>query len=247
MRRLIVAAILWTFAFAADAAIYRGPSPQGNSPLEIHQKFPATVLHNLQAAGYAGIPIARLSNVELAHLVLTFANANGGNVSPLLNATRPPFASAGIFARVYGAYLAVKPLIKSTPLLTTDLTLEEIYLELRTATVGGLSPASAFSETMIFAGSRLVPAYAAGYTVGTVIHNLIETFDPSLNDAIGKTLDQSIADLEALIQAILDAQTASATADAEYFSDAYFGFPISDSGDPWGDYLVSYDLGSDPF
>jgi hypothetical protein len=64
------------------------------------------------------------------------------------------------------------------------------------------SPAAAAWETAAFAGTRLAAAYYLGEAIGTEIHNLIQTYDPSLDDAIGGTLDQ-------MLQQLVNAQTAA--------------------------------------
>lgn len=81
------------------------------------------------------------------------------------------------------------------------MTLEEIYLDFRTAPVGSLSPASAMSETALFASQRVLPAAAAGTAIGTGINYLIETYDPSLSDAIGGTIAGSIEAAQAAVLA----------------------------------------------
>jgi hypothetical protein len=92
--------------------------------------------------------------------------------------------------------------IKAGPSVNIDMTLEEIYLEYRTAPFGSLSPAAALWETTAFAGKNVTIAAGAGYAIGTEIHNLIETYDPSLNDAIGGTLD-------IMLEHLMEAKTAA--------------------------------------
>ena len=92
----------------------------------------------------------------------------------------------------------------AAPAPTTDMTLEDIYLEFRTAPVGSLSPASALSETLQFAGTRLSLAAATGWEIGTGINYLIETYDPALGDAIGGT---EAGMIDAARQSINEVQT----------------------------------------
>lgn len=118
----------------------------------------------------------------------------------------------------------------------TDMTLGEIYLEYRTAPLGSLSPASALSETAMYAGSRLVVAWGAGYAFGTVIHNLIETYDPALDDVIGGTIQQAIDNIG-------DAANEWQQGNWEGSADSLFGTPVGNTGDYSGDWNVgqSYD------
>jgi len=106
---------------------------------------------------------------------------------------------------------------------TTDMTLEEIYLDFRTAPVGSLSPASAMSETALFASQRVLPAAAAGTAIGTGINYLIETYDPSLSDAIGGTIAGSIGAAQAAVTEVERGHYQSAY-------DALFGYPVTDYG-----------------
>jgi hypothetical protein len=68
---------------------------------------------------------------------------------------------------------------------TIEYTIYEIYLSYRTAPVGALGVNAALYETAVFAGQRLAFAYGAGYTVGTVLSSLIQTYAPALHNSIG--------------------------------------------------------------
>ncbi|TAA44924.1 hypothetical protein EA655_08485 [Pseudoxanthomonas winnipegensis] len=112
------------------------------------------------------------------------------------------------------------------------MTLEDIYLDFRTAPVGNLSATSALSETAIFAASRLAPAAAAGTAIGTGISYLIQTYDPSLDDAIGGTIAASLDNFQA----------AGSDIEKGHYESAYddmFGFPLTNSFAPLGDWDVS--------
>jgi hypothetical protein len=117
----------------------------------------------------------------------------------------------------------------SPPRPTVDMTLEEIYLEYRTAPVGSLSPAGALAETAQFAGYRLSAAYASGYFIGKGISWLIETYAPNLNDAIGATIGS-------MIENFWDASGEVEIGHYEAAFDDLFGFPVTNSSDPWGDW-----------
>jgi hypothetical protein len=117
----------------------------------------------------------------------------------------------------------------SPPRPTIDMTLREIYLEYRTAPIGSLSPSASLAETSMFAGRYLSPAAGAGVFIGTVIHELITEFAPSLDDTIGGTIAGMIDDF----------WEASGQAEEGHFEaafDSLFGFPVSGSSDPWGDW-----------
>jgi hypothetical protein len=120
----------------------------------------------------------------------------------------------------------------SPPRPTVDMTLEEIYLEYRTAPVGSLSPAGALSETAQFAGVRLSGAFGTGYSIGTGISWLIRNFAPNLNDAIGDTI-------AAMIENFWNASSEVEEGHYEAAFDDLFGFPVTNSSDPWGDWDIS--------
>jgi hypothetical protein len=119
----------------------------------------------------------------------------------------------------------------SPPRPTVDMTLEEIYLEYRTAPVGSLSPAGALAETAQFAGVRLSAAYGAGYAVGTVISWLIGTYAPDLDDTIGSTI-------ATMIDNFWEASGEVQQGHFEAAFDQLFGFPVTNSSDPWGDWDI---------
>lgn len=119
----------------------------------------------------------------------------------------------------------------SPPRPTVDMTLEEIYLEYRTAPVGSLSPAGSLAETAQFAGLRLSGAWGTGYAVGTGISWLIQNYAPNLDDAIGGTIATMIDDF----------WEASGELQQGHFEAAFdelFGFAVTNSSDPWGDWDV---------
>lgn len=120
----------------------------------------------------------------------------------------------------------------SPPRPTVDMTLEEIYLEYRTAPIGSLSPAGALAETAQFAGLRLTLAYGTGYWIGTQIRTLIQFFAPDLDDAIGATIGTMIDEFWA----------ASSELEQGHFEAAFdelFGFPVTSSSDPSGDWDIA--------
>jgi hypothetical protein len=68
----------------------------------------------------------------------------------------------------------------------------EIYLDLRTAPTGAIGPAAALAETGMYVGQRLFMAYWAGYTAGTLMADLIETYCPGVYPTIGEYLYDSV-------------------------------------------------------
>jgi len=127
----------------------------------------------------------------------------------------------------------ISPMAAPTP----DMSLQDIYLEFRTAPIGSMSAASSMSETLIYAGSRIAPAAGAGWEVGTLIHNLIETYDPDLDDVIGGTIQAAADNIGA-------AATEMQQGQLEQAGDALFGTPVGKTGDYDGDWNMgeSYDF-----
>lgn len=117
----------------------------------------------------------------------------------------------------------------SPPRPTIDMTLEEIYLEFRTAPVGGLSAEASLAETAMFVGRYLRSPAGWGTTAGLAIHFLIEEFDPEIDDTIGGTID-------AMMQNFWNATDEVQQGRFESAFDSLFGFPVTWSSDPWGDW-----------
>lgn len=123
----------------------------------------------------------------------------------------------------------------SGPAPTTDMTLDEIYLEFRTAPVGSLTITSSLSESAIFIGTKLSIYATAGYTAGTIANYYITTYDPSLGDAIGGTV-------AGMMEAIQSAGGSFAQGRYEQGLDNLFGGYIQESNDWSGDWDVSYSM-----
>ena len=120
----------------------------------------------------------------------------------------------------------------SPPRPTIDMTLEEIYLEFRTAPIGSLSPSASLAETTMFVGRYLSASFTAGALVGTGISWLIQNYAPGVDNAIGATIATMIDNFW------------SATGDVqqghyEAAFDDLFGFQVTWSSDPFGDWDIS--------
>lgn len=240
----------------------------GTTPEAIQRNFIGVIAGNLSNAGTGG-RIARLSDRELAAIATHAAQGVPAERAGLLKlfATRLDAAALVRVARAFGrapvdaavhAYSdravrdaydsGVAGLISSPdedgggggttypspspPRPTVDMTLEEIYLEYRTAPVGSLSPAGALAETAQFAGIRLSAAYWAGSEIGTGISWLIQHYAPQLDNTIGATIASMIDNFWA----------ASSEVEQGHFEAAFdelFGFPVTRSSDPWGDWDIT--------
>ncbi|PRC93090.1 hypothetical protein [Solimicrobium silvestre] len=127
------------------------------------------------------------------------------------------------------------PMVGPAP--TADMSLYDIYLEFRTATIGSLSVESALYESAAFAGSRLIVAYGVGYAVGTQVNSLINTYDPALGSAIGSAVATVVNTVTNFGQTT---PTTAAGAQAQTQMDSLMGsiLPLTSPGD----YNVTQDM-----
>lgn len=203
--------------------------------------------------------ISRLSDKELADIAHIYGLANSNTNNALLATLAKRLSDKSLLrvAATFGveqtrqavvryaapdvktSFLQNVAFVKSVPSSITyspmagpapnlDMTLRQIYLEFRLETVGGLSASASLSETAMYADGPLGWSAGAGTAVGYGINYLIETYDPSLSDAIGGT-----------IAGMWDAsKNAGSEVQKGHYQSAFddlFGYPVSNSSDPWGD------------
>jgi hypothetical protein len=120
----------------------------------------------------------------------------------------------------------------SYPRPNLNMTLKEIYLEFRTAPVGSLSPSAAFAETAMYAGGWLYASWKVGNWVGDGFYDLISTYDPDLDAAIGGIVANVIENMWLATDAVEDGHYEAAL-------DDLFGLQVTRSSDPWGDWDIS--------
>lgn len=165
--------LLRIVAMKADAAALRkisGTFGEYKTALAVNSYAPDFVKQQ-----YAQMETPQFTNVsQSAYIAMHNGFARGG-------------ASAGFSVATGG------------PAPTIDNTLYEIYLDYRTAPIGSLSVRSALVETSIFAGKRLAPAFTTGYAIGTGLNILINTYEPSLGDTIGGTLNGMVIALASAV------------------------------------------------
>lgn len=117
-----------------------------------------------------------------------------------------------------------------------DMTLTEIYLDFRTAPIGSLSVKSALAATSIYTTVAVYGAWEIGTKLGTAINYVIEKYAPELSDAIGGTV-------YGMMEQLHTAQSEWQIGHWESGIDAVFGYPISNSGNPWGDWSSTAPMG----
>lgn len=229
---------------------------QGNTPQQIHERFTALIENNFKT-GKAEQIVQNLSAKEMSDLATRYQAESTQGATPLLAImakrlsdhslvkVAAAFGTESVTSAVntyssqsvrnaFTSELAaapiptgVKPMAGPAP--TVDMTIEEIYLEFRTAPIGSLSVEGALSETAMFAGKDIAIAWWAGDEIGTQINNTINEYDPSLGDTIGGTVS-------GMVNAIQGA--ANDVQQGEYLKgvDDLFDLPVWESGDPSGDY-----------
>jgi len=245
----------------------------GRTPSEIDGNFAGVIESNF-THGSASLVLSRLTDKELVGIARLYRQTNAGRPPKLLDVLASRLTAkelvrvAGVFgvndvnaavqrsashsvASMYAARVATGEVTIPTTIMpmsgpapTRYMTLEEIYLEFRTAPVGSLGPAAAFSETVIYAGGQVAAAGAVGWKIGTEVGDLIQEYDPSLWDAIGGT----VAGVADRIQSAADAVTNSSGVQRgiqEHNADGMFQYPVSSSSDPYGDWDATWDLGND--
>jgi len=190
----------------------------------------------------------RLDSQALVRLAGAFGTANvqaavvryaAKDVAENFNAR----VAAGEVKNISAKFAAEFQLMGAGP--TIDMTLEEIYLEFRTAPVGSLGPTAAFAETTMYAATAIGKAWAVGYTIGTGISMVIQKYDPSLDDAIGGTIDAAIQNIDEKVNEMENAiSNALSEGAAQRTTDSMYGNAITNSLNPYGDWDVSYDMGS---
>ncbi len=240
----------------------------GTTPDAIHRNFTGVITRNLANAGTAS-RIARLSDHELRAVATYANLGAPADRAALLKLLATRLDATGLVrvARAFGrapvtaavhayagratreaydtgvAGLSAPPPeggggggtpypSPSPPRPTIDMTLREIYLEYRTAPVGSLSPQASLAETSMFAGRYLGASFTAGAFVGTVMRQLILEFAPGINDAIGDTIG-------AMIENFWLATDEAEQGHFEAAFDDLFGFPVTRSSDPDGDWSIT--------
>ena len=204
----MVCLILSTLTSPAHAWVNTSRQVIGTTVAAVGANFVGVINANVSSPAGAA-RLAGLSAAEQQALANSYAQQNGGNAYALyaiLQVYSPeqarrflPAADRADLAWRTGALViqnAERMAPAGTPAPTLDMTLQDIYLEYRTATVGALSPASAIYMTTTYAAVNLAAAFSAGYTLGTGISWLIQTYAPSLDNAIGATLFNIINSLE---------------------------------------------------
>jgi hypothetical protein len=234
-----VIAIMLTMAACAEPwnAPELDPSIQGETPAEIQERFTQIIEQNIRNADHD--IVAALSDKELSDLVAAYQRRSAGKPDALLAilGSKASSASAVRVANLLSNAAAAAPEPTSNSGPTIDMTLQEIYLEFRTAPVGSLSVRAALAETMVFAASRLAIAYTAGYEVGTGIRWLLVNYAPAVDNAIGAGVARSVDAVRSAVHTI-------SLGPRQFDLDSIMDSPIYRSSNYYGDYGATSAMGS---
>ena len=186
----------------------------GTTPAQIAAQFRTVINANLARSGGAA-RFAKLSNVELVALKSHYLAAD---LVPALDMYAPT---------VVPRYKGLFPVPTSTSIFDT---LENIYLDFRTAPVGSLSAPAALLSTAAYAVTALSAAGYTGYEIGSALAPLIEKYDPSLYSAIGDDVGAVVN----LAYSFSASGSAYGQGEAEWHLDLTFGVPLSSLSYPGG-------------
>jgi hypothetical protein len=232
----------------------------GTTPEAIERNFIGVVTRNLANAGTAS-RVARLSDKELRAIARHAAQGAPAERAGLLKlfATRLDAPALVRIARAFGrapteaavhAYASegIRAAFEneeegmappepegdsgSYPRPNLNMTLEEIYLEFRTAPVGSLSPSAALAETGAYAGAWLYLSWQVGTGLGEQIYYVMSTYAPDLDDALGGIIASMIDNMWLASSDIQDGHYEAAL-------DELLGFPVTSSSDPSGDWDIT--------
>ncbi|MGO4700681.1 hypothetical protein [Dyella sp. 2RAB6] len=256
-----------------DVVRLRAARTLGATPEEIHARFASVVETNF-SQGSTSLILSRLSDKELAGIARVYKQSNAGlppklldvfasrlsakelvrvagtfgvsDVSAAVQRSASPSVATLYTARVAAGEVKVPTTVMpmSGPAPTRYMTLEEIYLEFRTAPVGSLGAGAALSETIIYAGGQVAAAAGIGWEIGTQVGSLIQEYDPSAWDAIGGTTAGVVERVQNAANSITNS-TGVQRGINEHAADGMFQYPVSSSNDPYGDWDDTYDLGAD--
>jgi hypothetical protein len=248
---IIVAAVI-TAAIACTATqavtpVYPGGINPGNTTAEVNANFAKYMKANFSAKAIETGLLHKMTKQDLClfrtlyaspsypsqktaadDLVMAYANATDKQRYWVACYTYPVGAAQRKAAHRQHT-MATSGLVVANP--TLDMTIEEVYLDFLTS---DLTVTAALTGATIYTATNVGLAWQAGYTVGTIISNLIETLDPDLDDDIGAAIAAAGDELAAAGDAELQA-TATGQVD-----DSIFPSPTDDYGGDDGD-----DLGFD--
>jgi hypothetical protein len=219
--RLILSHTLSTLAQGAPAGVDSSPTIHKNFPQIIEQNFArldnddaTTLIDNLSDR--------ELSDLGALY---TTANADTGHLPQLLSvlALRLDGVRLGRISKYFGYAPVYEAVLHFAPQKVQDFsqntsssyaspivgihtmaglgqwmnyTPQEIYLDLRTAPVGALGVTGALYESAAALATGTGIAYGVGYTAGSAAASLIQTYSPSLWDAIGGTVAGAVQNIQ---------------------------------------------------
>jgi len=208
-----------------------------------HELFLSRIQENLQRPDINGV-VSRLSDLELADLVTLYGAASGGRQHELVTVLGNRISNAQM-TRLSSAFNQPTTLMQSAPKgatvngpeVTLDMSIYEVYLEFRTATVGSLSVGASMAQTAMYTAGWVSAAWGAGYTAGTGAAILMERYMPGTWEGIGNTIG-------AAVNGFNSATNFLAQGSYQQQIDATFGGTISIYGRTHSNYNTQYNASS---
>lgn len=204
-----------TVSSAIPAAPTHNPGWVG-SPAQVDAAFVSNINANFGAnpSVYVNTILAKLSPLELYQLESRYHAHRAQMLDTWIATygtpiTRSLWAEAATNTSVQSSTTTRMAIQHAGADPSLDYTLEELYLDFRTAS-GGMSVSAAMGETFLFLGFRLSLFGSAGYTVGTGVSWALEEWAPDANVAIGGTIANMITQMGAAGTAAQSGQIAAA-------------------------------------
>jgi hypothetical protein len=245
----VIAAAITCTAAQAVTPVYPGGINPGNTTAEVNANFAKYMKANFSAKAIESGLLHKMTKQDLCLFRTLYASPSypsqktlaDGLVTTYANATDKQRYWVACYTYPVGAAqraaahpphsMAASGLALPNP--TLDMTIEEVYLDFLTS---DLTVTAAVTGATLYTASNVGVAWQAGYDVGTIISNLIETLDPDLNDDIGAAIAAAADALAAAGDEVLQA------AATDQVNDSIFPSPTDDFGGDDGN-----DLGFDDY
>jgi hypothetical protein len=135
------------------------------------------------------------NTTDLAAIIATYAPAQVTRYKAAQTNAINGYANTDVVAHNHMYLRTAAAPLPTPPSTGLDSTIQEIYLDFRTSPTGALGPTAAAYETCVYTMGNLAAAYGIGYTIGSGLNWLLQTYTPSTYDAVGGTIDQMLTNL----------------------------------------------------
>jgi hypothetical protein len=169
----------------------------GGSLAQIDANFQTVVYNNLATSSNPTQVVANLKDVEVSELLMLYQLRTGSTAAiEGIVAQRAPTQ----YSRLESIKWTPRP-VPPTP--SIYYTLEEIYLDFRTAPIGAMNVTEALVETSVYAAAHLGIAYTVGDWLGQGIGFLWQKYAPESWNTFGGTIDQMLTNINDYANAVI--------------------------------------------